>query len=171
MAILSLACCGARFWRRAARNTRIAFALAVGLGWLDTQASRRAYYAYVEAEEIGLERSYDDFGITFVSVPTWAFLSFTWFFPLLWAMPLGFEIVRRFKPQRRGRLCHHCFYECSAHYPGNKCPECGTIIPNPSSEPPNERSQKNPRPSVPSSAAPSSSTPSFATPILALRIL
>ncbi|GEM_PF-3665590 len=32
--------------------------------------------------------------------------------------------------QRRAGLCPKCHYDLRAHAPGNKCPECGTVIPS-----------------------------------------
>ena len=132
MAILSLAlwvailvaCC---------RSYPYSFCLSHGTGMAGHPGYTPAQYVYLAADEIGLERSYDDYGITVVSVPTSVILSFVWFFPLLWAMPLGFRIVRRFNSPRRGRLCPSCFYECPTD--ADKCPDCGAQMPVPIQSP------------------------------------
>ncbi len=55
-----------------------------------------------------------------------------WFLVLLTGSPLccllGYKRRTRLRRLRKG-LCLHCGYDLRAHKPGQKCPECGTLIP------------------------------------------
>jgi hypothetical protein len=57
-----------------------------------------------------------------ISVPTWFILPFLLIYPMLW---LHAKIRRR---QICPGTCPSCHYDLRAHAPGQKCPECGTVI-------------------------------------------
>ena len=60
-----------------------------------------------------------------VSLPVWAALMLTAVLP-------GWWVYRRIRPKILPTgLCPTCRYDLRAHQPGQKCPECGTLIPAP----------------------------------------
>jgi hypothetical protein len=54
-----------------------------------------------------------------------------WLLALLTAIPalLGARRWRRARHLARLGLCRHCGYDLRAHQPGERCPECGTVVP------------------------------------------
>ncbi|MCL2646213.1 MAG: hypothetical protein FWD61_04300 [Phycisphaerales bacterium] len=67
----------------------------------------------------------------------WHFLVVPYWAPIvLLSLPLWFFVARWRKAneqhqRRKNNLCLHCGYDLRAHHPGDKCPECGTRIPQP----------------------------------------
>jgi hypothetical protein len=60
---------------------------------------------------------------TFFILPLWALAIITMVAPVRWGI--------RFQRGRSRKLgcCRKCSYDLRAHQPGQKCPECGTLIP------------------------------------------
>jgi len=58
-----------------------------------------------------------------VCVPHWLLLLLFFILPHIW-----FRHFRRQRYRLRNNLCLACGYDLRAHKPGNKCPECGTLI-------------------------------------------
>ena len=59
-----------------------------------------------------------------------------WMLALLTAIPVVIAGFRWFRAKRRVRpgLCRQCCYDLRAHHPGDRCPECGTPVPQPPAE-------------------------------------
>lgn len=55
-----------------------------------------------------------------------------WFLLLITALPPALWIVRllRRRPDLDSKLCPKCRYDLRTHNPGDKCPECGTPVPD-----------------------------------------
>ena len=63
----------------------------------------------------------------YLVVPHWFALLATSPLPILWIRG-RMRMLRAARRQRAGH-CLHCGYDLRAHAPGQKCPECGNIIP------------------------------------------
>ena len=57
-----------------------------------------------------------------LSVPIWALVIGTAIAPTWWVLR------RKFPAKLPMGLCRNCRYDLRAHKPGNKCPECGTMV-------------------------------------------
>jgi hypothetical protein len=64
-----------------------------------------------------------------ISIPSYAPTAASLIYPLFCLL----RIWRRRKSARRSRLglCANCSYNLTAHKAGDKCPECGSLIPQP----------------------------------------
>ncbi|MCL2639393.1 MAG: hypothetical protein FWD53_00960 [Phycisphaerales bacterium] len=94
--------------------------------WQPAPNWRKAGFDYVQ----GYDR---DFGYELhwrrIVIPYWALIVLLslplWFFATHW------RNVRTQHHRQKNNLCLHCGYDLRAHRPGDKCPECGTQIPQP----------------------------------------
>jgi hypothetical protein len=53
-----------------------------------------------------------------------------WFLLILTAIPPAWLLLRRWRSEPGTGLCAVCRYDLRAHKPGDKCPECGTMVPD-----------------------------------------
>jgi hypothetical protein len=63
-----------------------------------------------------------------IGIPYWLVLLMTGILPLRWLK--GRQRQRQQIWRRSHGLCEKCGYDLRAHQPGQKCPECGTTIPD-----------------------------------------
>ena len=62
---------------------------------------------------------------------------------IIWHMTPWQRHLRLLEFRRTRNLCMYCGYNLRAHRPGDKCPECGTLLiptPAPATMPPEQRS-------------------------------
>jgi hypothetical protein len=77
-------------------------------------------------EKVGPKgRTYETARLALVAVPHWCGCLLT--LPL----PLGWFVARRRRLRRLRRVgyCRNCDYDLRAHKPGERCPECGELVP------------------------------------------
>jgi hypothetical protein len=103
---------------------------------------------------IKVSREPAPFSLSAEAYPAWNFLGFSyawtnpfppdrlgyhvfliphWFLSLLCLMPPAFWCRARLATRRppAANCCAVCRYDLRAHKPGDKCPECGTLVPSP----------------------------------------
>jgi len=92
--------------------------------WLAAANWRKAGFDYVQGYDSEFEY---ELRWRRIVIPYWApILLFSlplWFFAASWRK------AREQHRRRKNNLCLHCAYDLRAHHPGDKCPECGTLIP------------------------------------------
>jgi hypothetical protein len=93
---------------------------AAGTAVLSDDEAHLYYFRETERRHVAAQRAWNN----------WAGLVFG--VPLLWYL-LKMRILRPSREALRidKGLCGNCAYDLQAHMPGDRCPECGTVVPSP----------------------------------------
>jgi len=102
--------------------------------WMDTFQSVHCWvfgFGYFHEKYVawGLNGSKSNYDYQMATVPLWFLLLLSLILPIRWLW-----LTFRRRKAIDERLCESCRYDLRAHLPGQRCPECGTVIPVKSQE-------------------------------------